>query len=60
MRVRAIKKGFYNGDLIEAGQVFEVRDGETASWFESLDKPKDKKEVADSEVSLSGAARAKR
>ncbi|CAM4093349.1 hypothetical protein BOTU111921_11420 [Bordetella tumbae] len=33
MKVRAIKQGFYGGDLKEPGKVFEVKDGSKAKWF---------------------------
>lgn len=42
--VRAIKEGFYNGDLIEAGQVFQVKKSEVGSWFEPVTKAKDEDE----------------
>lgn len=35
MKVVAIKRGFYN-QIREEGDVFEVEDGLTASWFEPV------------------------
>lgn len=35
MKVVAIKRGFY-GQIREEGDIFEVEDGLTASWFESI------------------------
>lgn len=32
MKVRAIARGYY-GRLREPGDVFDVKDGETGSWF---------------------------
>ncbi len=33
MKVRAIKQGFYDDDLKQPGDVFEVKDGSKAKWF---------------------------
>jgi hypothetical protein len=33
MKVIAIQRGFYGGQLREKGSVFEVPDGEKAPWF---------------------------
>lgn len=38
MKVRAKERGVYQ-TLREAGDVFEVGDGETASWFEPVAQP---------------------
>lgn len=38
MKVRAKARGVYQ-TLREAGDVFEVGDGETASWFEPVAQP---------------------
>lgn len=38
MKVRAKERGVYQ-TLREAGDVFEVGDGETASWFEPVEQP---------------------
>ena len=38
MKVRAKERGVYQ-TLREAGDVFEVGDGETASWFEPIEQP---------------------
>lgn len=46
--VRALKKGFYNGDLIEEGQVFQVKKSEVGSWFEPIASAKDKDEDSSS------------
>lgn len=35
MKVRAIAQGFYNGRR-KVGDVFEVRDGASASWWEAV------------------------
>lgn len=37
MKVVAIKRGFYE-QIREEGDVFEVEDGLTASWFEPVDQ----------------------
>lgn len=37
MKVVAIKRGFY-GQIREEGDAFEVEDGLTASWFESVNQ----------------------
>ena len=37
--VRALSRGFYGGMIREPGSVFDVADGETASWFVSADTP---------------------
>lgn len=41
MKVIATKPGYF-GKLREPGDIFEVPDGETASWFHAV-KPADKK-----------------
>lgn len=33
MQVRATRKGYYGHKVIEAGEVFVVKDGEQAEWF---------------------------
>jgi len=33
MQVRALRAGFYGGDLKQAGEVFTVVAGQSASWF---------------------------
>lgn len=38
MKVRAIKMGFYEA-LRSVGDVFDVPDGETASWFVPVEDP---------------------
>lgn len=37
MKVRALELGFYGGSRRRKGSVFEVEDGEKASWFEPLE-----------------------
>ena len=36
MQVKALSAGYY-GSYREAGDVFEVPDGETATWFEPVE-----------------------
>lgn len=44
MKVRAKERGVYQ-TLREAGDVFEVGDGETASWFEPIEQPPEGKKA---------------
>lgn len=36
MKVEAIKKGFYGGNLYDVGDRFEVPSNEKASWFKPV------------------------
>ena len=49
MRVTATKTGFYKGTRYREGQVFEVREGVTSSWFEPM-------AVVDAEVEVGEVA----
>ena len=37
MQVRAISAGFYGGSRRREGEVFDVKDGDEAKWFEPVD-----------------------
>lgn len=37
MKVKAKSKGYYNAGLRYVGDIFEVEDGVTASWFEPVE-----------------------
>jgi hypothetical protein len=52
MKVRAIKKGYYGGVLREPGkntEVFDVKDGETASWFAPIQKQEQEAKTSEKE-----------
>lgn len=36
MKVEAIKKGFYDGNLYDVGDRFEVKNNEKASWYKPV------------------------
>ena len=40
MKVRAIKKGYYEGRIIKIGEVFECKDKQLPSWVEQIKKEK--------------------
>lgn len=46
MQVIATKKGYF-GKLREPGATFDVPEGEKASWFEPVEKPKADDKKAD-------------
>lgn len=37
MQVRALSTGFYGGSRRREGEVFDVKDGDEAKWFEPVD-----------------------
>lgn len=37
MEVRALSTGFYGGSRRREGEVFDVKDGDEAKWFEPVD-----------------------
>ncbi|MDR2209357.1 MAG: hypothetical protein LBE22_10365 [Azoarcus sp.] len=50
--MRAIKKGYYGGVLREPGkntEVFDVKDGETASWFAPIQKQEQEAKTSEKE-----------
>lgn len=40
MKVKALDAGFYAGNRVRAGQVFEVPEGTKAKWFVAVDEIK--------------------
>lgn len=45
MQVRAISVGFYGGSRRREGEVFDVKDGDEAKWFEPTEPQESKAEA---------------
>lgn len=43
MKVIAIADGYYNRQIRKTGDVFDVPEGETASWFVAVEEPQPEK-----------------
>jgi hypothetical protein len=56
MKVRAVTKGFYGGQLREAGELFTATEGEKSSWFVAVEDAENAPAAA---VELPAAAVAK-
>lgn len=58
MQVRAISVGFYGGSRRREGEVFDVKDGDEAKWFEPTE-PQESKAEAKAEAKARQKADAK-
>lgn len=54
MKVRAIKKGYYEGRIIKIGEVFECKDKQLPSWVEQIKKEKKQEDKKQSECRSCG------
>ena len=58
MEVRALSTGFYGGARRREGEVFNVKDGEKAKWFEPLEHQVDPKAAKAAKAEAEKAAKA--